>query len=291
MIKPMLCRTYEEVPPRFPCFVQPKLDGIRCIVSYDEQNKNVVAMSRGDKPLTLPPKVEAVLTQFYSLCTAVSTVENYRYPVFDGELYAHGLSFQEVMSRIKRVTHGRHEDVDAIKYCIYDLVLTHEPCRYKFRKNSLFEYLDSIGTMQDFVKYVETIPCNNQADIDFYHEHFTSEGYEGSIIRDPNSLYEQGKRSKGLIKRKDWKDKEFTLEDIREGVGKNAGTAVFILETNGLTFSVTAPGTYEEKKHFWDNRATWLSQSEVKVTVKYQELTDDGIPRFPIALGIREDGT
>ena len=57
-------------------------------------------------------------------------------------------------------------------------------------------------------------------------------------------------------------------------------------EIDETTFDVTAPGDYRDKKEAWDNRSKYIGK---KLTVKYQELTDDGIPRFPVALGIKED--
>ena len=82
---------------------------------------------------------------------------------------------------------------------------------------------------------------------------------------------------------------------VEEGQGKNQGTAMFVCrvadtdqsaETDERTFRVTAPGTYLSKANFLRHAKDYIGK---KLSVKYQNLTDEGIPRFPIAIGFKED--
>jgi DNA ligase 1 len=286
VIKPMLCRTWEDATPRpqdYPVYVQPKLDGIRCIVSLqtDGETFEIIAQSRGGKFLVLPKHIEEALLKFYE-------PEGMDQVVLDGELYAHGLSFQEVASRIKRVVHGTHPDVAVIRYCVYDIV--EEDMNWNERLIWLrdnMKYLDS----EKGLTMVEAMHSPTEEMVDIHHKTFVELNFEGSIIRLPGGKYEQGKRSRNLLKRKDWKDEDFDITDITEGLGKNAGTAVLTLRSpTGQVFTVTAPGNYEQKALIWAERAEILVTPHI-CTVKYQELTDDGIPRFPVALGVKEKGT
>jgi DNA ligase-1 len=297
MIHPMLCRTWEDAPPhpnQYPVYVQPKLDGIRCIVTLTKTHlgRELEAHSRGGKPLVLPFHIERSLIDFY-------TNEKNWNVVLDGELYAHGLSFQEVASRIKRVKHGTHPDVAVIRYAVYDIV--EENMTYAHRKEWLDRAIPNQDGEKDPVYHLLAFYSADENDVSLYHDWCVDNGFEGSIIRLPGGKYEQGKRSKNLLKRKDWKDEDFEIVNVEEGVGKNSGTAVLRLEIplkdgecrDGFAvqqFTVTAPGNYTEKAAVWDHRDEILATAHV-CTVKYQELTDDGIPRFPVALGIKEKGT
>ena len=53
---------------------------------------------------------------------------------------------------------------------------------------------------------------------------------------------------------------------------------------DGQTFAVRPTGTHEERKVLFENGDEYIGQ---QLTVKYQELTDEGIPRFPVGIAIR----
>lgn len=111
------------------------------------------------------------------------------------------------------------------------------------------------------------------------------EGYEGSIIRNVDGKYEASFRSHDLIKYKDWYDAEFLIVGVKEGKGKFKGCAIYTCQVRSNLFDCTSPGTLEEKKEAWNNRESAIGKS---LTVKYQEFTKEGIPRFPTAVAIRD---
>jgi DNA ligase-1 len=123
------------------------------------------------------------------------------------------------------------------------------------------------------------------SEIEDAHSHYTEYGYEGIMIRG-NGLYKHG-RSKDLLKYKKFKDSEYLVVGHTEGTGAHAGTVIFTCQSGSdKTFNVVMNGPLEKRremlKHVDDYYGKYL-------TVKYQELSSDGVPRFPIGLGFRID--
>jgi DNA ligase-1 len=116
------------------------------------------------------------------------------------------------------------------------------------------------------------------------HTHYTKAGYEGIMIR-TNGPYKHG-RSKDLLKYKKFKDSEFLVVGHTEGTGAHAGTAIFVCQTVDNTFHVVMNGPLEKRREMLTHVSDYYGKY---LTVKYQELSVDGIPRFPIGLGFRID--
>lgn len=277
--KPMLAHVYEPSKnPAFPCYVQPKLDGVRCL-TYVEGNA-LVCMSRNGKELHIPPAIHALPELVLDLMV--------KGLVLDGELYIHGQGFQTVVSVVKR---RDHPDAPRLEYHVYDCfhhaMDTYGGDSYEARLRLLNKIWNECGpTMPEGVRLVSTSRASDRAALDSAHASYVKAGYEGSIIRNPTFPY-KGSRSFGLLKRKDFLDDEFVVTAVEEGVGKNAGTAILVCRSvNGRQFTATAPGTYAEKARIWHAPTLFVGK---KVTIRYQELSDDGIPRFPIATGFPED--
>jgi len=259
--------------------VQPKLDGVRCLVQFSERGE-VIAYSRNQKPLVIGD----------TLVKALEALHRAAYPklkpgVFlDGELYIHGLSFQEIQGKVSKQDPSSEDKLE-LQYHIYDY---HDPST-KMDFEDRYDILSDIhfGNKTPAIKFVATM-YSCKKDIEYYMETFVGGGYEGMIIRDPDAVYAEGHRSPGLLKYKRWYDEEFKVIDIEEGRGKNKNTAILVCTIGrcSRTFKVTAPGKYAEKAHVWSNPHLFIDKP---VTVKYQEKTKKGIPRFPIALGFKED--
>lgn len=258
---PMLAHEYNNNI-EFPCYVQPKLDGIRCIVYY--KNDNIIFQSRNHSQFQLFPQLMEILLPIFN-----------KYPdmVFDGELYNHQLSFQEITSIVRK---KNHNDLFKIEYHVYDMFHT----EYSFTKR--FEILESIIPNNKYIKLVETIKINN--DVKKYLTHFQNENYEGIMLRNPMGKYQQQTRSKDLLKYKEFKDSEYPVTGHHMS---STGFPVFECVTpEGIEFGVVMKISNEGKKDFLHNIKEYYGK---KLTVKYQELTDQGVPRFPVGLGFRID--
>lgn len=260
-IKPMLAISFNEKKIKFPCIVQPKYDGVRCLITFD---KGVQIFSRKGKPYNIPHLKK--------------WAEEHRELLpLDGELYNHGeLTFQEIVSAVKK----QSEITPLIRYVVYD-----KPTEgtNKERWESLQKEFPNEDNSPAYLS--GSIICHSMVEIWCYHEKCVSQGYEGVIIRNLKGTYEKGFRSSNLIKLKVFNDAEFKITDVIEASGRDAGTAIFVCECKGGYFNVKPQGTRELRKEYFDNQDKLIGKM---VTVQYQGLSDEGIPRFPSAITIRD---
>lgn len=262
-IKPMLAISFDAGKIKFPCLCQPKYDGVRCTIS--EVDGNIDIISRKGKPYKIPH-----LEKWAS--------ENRQLLPLDGELYNHGeLSFQDIISAVKKVS----PLTDKIKFVAYDRPILDVPNRERWHK-----LVQDFECKTDIPVYVSGwVFCDNIGQIEKYHDRCVEQGYEGVIIRNLDGMYEFGFRSNNLIKFKKFDDSEFEITDVVEATGRDAGTAVFVCKCDGGTFNVKPQGTREIRAEYYKNRKNLIGKL---VTVQYQGLSKDLIPRFPSAIAIRD---
>ena len=263
---PMLAKDGRKVKITYPCYAQPKLDGVRCMAS-----KKIGLMSRGGKPYpvkhiedSLPP----------------STIPEV---VFDGELYIHGMALQDLRSLVVKPKEGSQN----VEYWIFDLYFPgDDSIPWSRRMSYLNTLVPNLAGFNPKIKLVKTETVNNEAEMKALHDKYVAEGFEGIILRSSDGTYVLGHRSSNLIKYKEFDDDEFLIIGYREGVGKFEGCVIWECETaDGDTFEVVPKGTLEMKKK-WFNEANDIVGKEL--TVRYQGFTNDGIPQFPVGITIRD---
>jgi len=89
----------------------------------------------------------------------------------------------------------------------------------------------------------------------------------------------ENKRSKQLLKYKDFQDDEFLILDVVEGEGNRSGMAgKLICKIGDDTFGCTMTGTQEFMTQVLKDREKVVG---LEATVKFQDYTPDGKPRFP----------
>lgn len=257
--KPMLAQKYESV--SYPVFAQPKLDGVRCIATKDGM------FSREGKPLPGATHVYAALMPLFAEDPDV---------ILDGELYNHAFKddFNAIVSLVKKANPdpARAARVkEFVQYHVYDMP------SFEGTFSSRTLALQMIASIIDnpSIVYVETRQADSQRELDELYGHWLGLGYEGQMVR-LNLPYEQ-KRSKTLLKRKEFIDDEYPVESIEAGQGNWAGVAksVRCRLPDGRIFGAGIRGTRERA-------AELLNEDHKVVTVRYFQLTPDGIPRFPI---------
>jgi DNA ligase-1 len=196
----------------------------------------------------------------------------------DGEIYIKDATFQDIIRRVKK---DRGTETDKLEYWIYDQI--NNDTFDKRNKDILTKHLHSIPKN---VVYVPTILVKSEKEIKEYHDKWVKEGYEGAIIRNTKGLYKIKHRSKDLQKYKEFIDKEFKIVGGHEGTGSDEGTVVFEVKTkDGQVFSVIPKGTRETRTE-WMNDIKKLINKDL--TVRYQNLSEDGIPIFPVGIAIRD---
>lgn len=135
------------------------------------------------------------------------------------------------------------------------------------------------------IKFLETELVATEDRIYEKHNEYVKAGYEGIIIRNVSGLYSLKKRSKDLQKYKEFKDEEFTVIGGVSSTGTEVDCVIFnVKNKKGQEFAVRPRGSFEQRKLWLKDIKNLVGKS---LTVRFQELTDDGIPRFPVGIGIR----
>jgi len=200
--------------------------------------------------------------------------------IVDGELILpHMPKLQETSRAAKKF---RPDVSPTLIYMVYDVVLP--GVSFRERLDILENLVDSAPPN---VKVVNTYEVRNEQELFEAHARFTKDGYEGTIIRSGESGYDVGHRSVSLIKLKDFQDAEFKIVDVVDGEGSFKGKAIFVCETKeGYRFNVTPEGTMEYRAELYETRENHIGKL---LKIRYQALTEDGIPQFPVGVGIREE--
>ena len=249
----------------FPYYSQPKLDGVRCLVSKDGMQ------SRNGKPIISAPHIREALEQFFQEFPDV---------VLDGELYNHDLKndFEKIISlarKTKPTADDLVESKENIQYWIYDCIIDGG---YTDRFRFLVENLES--KYSPMIQVISTTVSSTKDRIQEMLGVYLEQGFEGQMLRVPDSLYE-GKRSKSLIKHKEFEDDEFQIVSIEEGKGNWAGAAkrIEIRLKDGTTQFSNVRGSFDMLKDLLYNANDYIGTD---VTVRYQNKTEDGKLRFPV---------
>jgi DNA ligase-1 len=120
-------------------------------------------------------------------------------------------------------------------------------------------------------------------EVEVQHELYVTQGYEGQMLR-LNGLYEN-KRSKSLLKHKSFIDEEYTILGVEEGIGNKTGmVGSFVFESkSGKRFKGSPKFNWQRCTEMWEQRETLIGK---QATVKYFNLTPQGVPRFPYVIQI-----
>lgn len=267
--KPMLAHDYNDYKDKikFPVYCQPKLDGVRCIVRADGM------WSRNGKPIISAPHIFEALTPLFEANPDL---------ILDGELYCDktAAGFNTIISCVRK-TKPTESDISLsqqfIEYHVYDIPSSNKNFLDRVRSIDLVHFHPKI-------RVVNTYWIENEQGLDWYYDMFMSMGYEGQMIR-IDAPYEN-KRSKSLLKRKEFVDAEFEIKGVIEGNGNLTGKVGKLqFEINGKPFDSAVNGDWEYIEKLWHSRDGLVGKT---ATVKYFELTEDGLPRFPKVIAIRD---
>jgi hypothetical protein len=249
--------------------IQPKYNGVRCIATVEQGKTPTLRSSTG-----LP------IFNFFEIENELSQLPN---GVYDGELYHHGMPFQEI-SGIARTQH-RTNDKAKLEYHIFDLVnpwpqvARLEELERRIRIGKIFSFL----VWAENIYYLEKV---SEETLLFQRDEWKKAGYEGLILRDPMGFYEK-KKSNYLLK---WKAKEqqwFEILNIHEELdiykrGKDRLGAITMRCGRSL-FKAGTGLTAEDRANYWTDRIIgWWA------LIEYPELTTKGVPHQPSIMMIKE---
>lgn len=262
----------------WPKYIQKKLDGLACLAV------NGVALSRTMKPI--PNK--QIQEHF----------KEHNLHGWHGELVV-GFDFNETQSFCM----SEDKECDAWSFVIYDKWDSEAP--YKDRLREIDTY-----PVTDHTRDITTIKVYSAEEAEMWLNTFVCEGYEGAMLRDPSSLYKQGRhtlKSQALLKLKSFYDDEAEIVGFEEKMTNNnvkeldergytkrsskkeglvgANTlGALIVKWKDQEFKIGSGFTEEQRKQLWDSKESLVG---LPVTFKYQELSKYGVPRFPVYKGVR----
>jgi len=256
--KPMLAYPVNKKPIDYtkPVYIQPKLDGVRCVIQYNKLNcgeHEVVAYSRTGKPWKNINHILAQLKPFFK-----------KYPkvILDGELYNHDLrdDFEKIISLVRKTkptAEDRQEASELTQFHCYDII--DEKLLFDLRIEFVTQALMLLG---DSIYTVDTNMIFREDDARVYHARNLAAGYEGSIVR-TNDPY-QCKRSHNLRKFKDFSDAEARIIGYELGKGKREGTlGKFLMEDEEGNKFGCPPGkgySYKDMTNILENIHDYIGQ-------------------------------
>ncbi len=294
---PMLAHTFEPGTTTakknniaFPCFTQPKLDGLRCIMYRDPVTNELHCQSRTGSYFDTMNHVKASLTPIFAKHPMI---------VFDGELYTTEIPFEELAGLIKKkkLTPNDQERLHAIRYHIYDVIDDAKPfeerhamLRKIFAQDAASRmaspHAHASDHMPQFICLVPTTEAKTPAEFRAQFGEFIEAGYEGIMLRNKKGMYRCNYRSHDLQKYKEFLEDEFPIIGFTQGDGRDKGTIIWICVTKeGKEFSVRPRGSMEHRRKLFETGEKYVGK---KLTIIYQELTEEGKPRFPVGKDVRD---
>jgi DNA ligase-1 len=262
-----------------PYLVQPKLDGERCRAVFSgEDNRGYLLVSSEQHEILSVPHLNAALNNWH-----FSTGRN---DELDGELYCHGLSFEQIHSRVGR-TANYHEDFAAIEFHMFDVV-SDDP---QFKRTA---DMMKLKPLPQFCRFVRTELASSLDDIFHWYNEFLTDGYEGIVVRSISAPYVR-KRSTQLMKFKPKKSDWYRVVGVQEEISKDGepkGTlgALICSGDDGTRFSVGSGLTAAQRKDLWAQKHE-LFMADHFCHVQYQHITPGKkVPRFPVFVEVLKGG-
>ena len=279
MIKPMLAYKVDKKPVDWSekVYMQPKLDGVRCVIKLGDNNE-VQAFSRTGKPWLNIAHITNSLHFFFTQNPDI---------ILDGELYNHDLrdDFNKIISLVRKTKptpSDRTEASKLVQFHCYDYIETVLNTPYSYRMDQL-----ACSDMYSYcVKHTHTTQVKDNDHAKVLHQINLNAGYEGSILR-LDKPYEC-KRSYNLQKFKDFHDTEATIVGYVPGKGKRTGTLgkFLMIDDDGVEFGCP-PGkgyNYKMLADILDNVGDYIGK---RATFTYFERTPAGSYRHPFYKAIR----
>jgi DNA ligase-1 len=266
-LKPMLANDYKKFKDtiKFPVYTQPKLDGYRLL--YDGFSDKILSRTGKEYHILYDTELHKSLKKFNNI-------------ILDGELYCEDPDFlfeSYGVLRKKKISKNDQKILEKISYHVYDAMM---PGSFSERMSVLEKIIKNVKK----IKLVETLKCKDTSCLEKYNSYAVSIGYEGSMVRNPDSVYSHF-RTKDLLKYKTFDDAEFKVVGFEKEIdtkGDGAEPVVWVAQTkDGKKFKVPSKGTREERTLLFKNGKNYIGKF---LTVKFFGYSNEGIPRFPKTL-------
>jgi len=257
----------------YPAYIQPKLNGVCNLAElYTDPNyyNSILHHSRGGHLFETLAHLDEWLTKLNAPAPT------------HGELYVHGWSLQKIGSYTKKIKPDQH----LLEYWLYDIAWLGVP--FETRIEWLSEMTLKLYKVRDDcpIKFTPTIIVNNYDEAKTFHDKCVQNGYEGAMLKNTNGFYMFQYNSDDLEKVKDYEDDEFEIVGGKEGTGTDAGCVIYRCKAGeGLYFDARPRGTVEDRQEMFRNLPNDIGKM---LTVRYAELSDNGIPLQPVGVPVAE---
>ncbi len=254
----------------YPAYIQPKLNGI-CNLA---------------EPPMVPPYYSSSLLHHSRGGHLFGTLQHFDKWIYKlnapapvhGELYFHGWSLQKIGAYTKKLKPDQHK----LEYWLYDVAWigpTFEE-RMEWATDILCLILRNFPDCP--LRWTPTELVNNYAEAKIFHDKCVQDGYEGAMLKNAKGIYMFQYNSNDLEKVKDYEDDEFEIVGGKEGVGTDVGCIIYKCKTeSGREFDARPRGTVEDRQQMFKDLPNDIGKM---LTVRYAELSDDGIPLQPVGV-------
>ena len=286
--KPMLAYPVNGKPINYKdkIFMQPKLDGVRCVIQYELVDHGsaeygsgfgmgVKAYSRTGKEWK---NIDHILVQLKPFFKKFPDV------ILDGELYNHDLrdDFEKIISLVRKTKPTAEDRLDALnltQFHCYDII--DEALPFDQRNEFIAQTLMLQG---DSIYFLDTVMVFDEDEAQSVHRSNLKKGYEGSILR-TNDTY-ACKRSHNLRKFKDFHDAEAEITGWVEGKGKRIGTIgkFTAVDDEGNEFGMPVMDKFKILQANFETMKDWVGE---RATFTYFERTKANSYRHPLFKALR----
>lgn len=283
-IYPMALQVYSKNKKhiKYPCYIQPKLDGIRLITKYENTEINLYSRR---------------LNKFYGFDfikeEVKELIKDYPNLILDGELYNHDLTLQQISGIV------RNEDPDygekyKLQFYIFDCIDLNNNYIFEERYNILLDLFKN--KKFKYLILTKTTLINSEKESDKIYQEYINLGYEGIVYKNRDATYEYSSykeiRSHQFLKRKKNYDAEYPIVGFEEGIhGKDKGAIIFIMKTSdNKEFKAVPNMTLKERKHMYQLAKKNFEQlyKNKLATISFDEYSQDNIPLRAKFIAIRD---
>lgn len=291
IIKPMLAKQADKVTNQKiydkEWIASRKIDGTRCLLYYNPEDDSIHSASRGGE------HYDAATTHLREDPVLLEVFRNMPHLILDGELYKHGKSLQQI-SGAARMEKNAY-DCDWLEYYVYDLIDLEDMDKPAKDRIKLLQSLQQSygwgfdpykewkkGELQ--IQIVPQVYISGWDAMEKLHAQYVEEGFEGLVIRNPDRPYKPNGRTNDMIKIKMYKDDEFEITGLSEGL-REEDMCFTLVTADGLEFKAKPMGTRELKQQYREDLDQLIGKM---ATVKYFYLSDEGVPLQPVLKCIRD---
>ncbi len=275
---------------KYPIYVQPKLDGYRCVTYCNPITKEIIFYSRSGRPFAFLDHIRRELLKRFPTIR-----KKFPQPFFlDGELFITDsdipnpnpnpiYQLRSFLGR-KSMTAAELKEHEIIHYHLFDVYFPQQPeTSFEMRWKWIMKHIPKSSRSRS-IELVPTILVKNQDELLSARDHFLEEGQEGIIVRKPTGVYRVGFKSMNVLRSKKIFEDRFVIQDFREASGKNKGSVVWILQCkkSGRTFQARPMGSIDERRKLFKDGKKWIGR---EIRVKYFNKNENGcVRRNPVAI-------